>query len=342
MNPLSPEPIIDLMEAFRRSKTMFAAVSLGIFDTLADGPATASALSARLKTNSEALERLLYACVALQLLEHRDGAFANSALAGRYLVRSSPDSLIGYIRYSDYALYPMWAHLDEAVREASPRWQQTFGWSGSIWDNFFRTEERKREFLMGMHGLGMWTSPAVVRAFDLSRFKTLADLGGATGHLAIAACEAWPQLRGIVSDLPEAIPIASEQIAKSPARDRISVIAADFFKDDLPAADLYALGRVLHDWQEPQIEMLLSKVFNALPPGGGLLIAERLLDEDRSGPLGAHMQSLNMLVCAEGRERTLSEYEALLKRAGFKKVRGERTGRYLDAVFAEKSAAEEN
>lgn len=337
MTPLSPAPIIDLMEAFRRSKTMFAAVSLGVFDALADGPETASGLSIRLKTDAEALGRLLNACFALGLLDRRNGAFVNSSLADRYLVRSSPESLAGYIRYSDDALYPMWAHLDDAVREAAPRWQQTFGWSGSLFDNFFQTEERKREFLMGMHGLGMWTSPAVVRAFDLSRFRILADLGAATGHLAIAACEAWPELRAIVSDLVEAIPIASEQIAKSPARDRISVIAADFFKDDLPAADLYALGRILHDWREPKIELLLSKIFNALAHGGALLIAERLLDEDRLGPLGAHMQSLNMLVCTEGRERTLSEYEALLKRAGFNKVRGERTGRYLDAVFAEKN-----
>jgi acetylserotonin N-methyltransferase len=337
MTPLSPAPIIDLMEAFRRSKTMFAAVSLGVFDALAGGAATALDLSSRLKANTGALERLLEACVALELLERRDGAFANSGIAARYLVRSSPDSLVGYIRYSDDALYPMWGHLDDAVREATPRWQQTFGWSGSLFDNFFQTEERKREFLMGMHGLGMWTSPAVVRAFDLSRFRTLADLGGATGHLAIAACEAWPQLRAIVSDLAAAIPMASEQIAKSPARDRIRVMAADFFKDDLPAADLYALGRILHDWNESRIELLLGKVFNALPPGGALLIAERLLDEDRSGPLGAHMQSLNMLVCTEGKERTLSEYEALLTRAGFSKVRGERTGRYLDAVLAEKS-----
>ena len=324
------------MDAFRWSKTLFAGVSLGIFDALAEGPATASDLSLRLRTNAEALERLLNACIGLRLIERRNDAFVNTPLADRYLLRSSPDSLTGYIRYSDDALYPMWAHLDDAVREATPRWRQTFGWSGSIFDNFFQTEERKREFLMGMHGLGMWASPAVVRAFDLSRFKVLADLGAATGHLAIAACEAWPGLQAIVSDLPDALPLASEQIAKSAACDRIRVMAADFFQDELPAADLYALGRILHDWRESRIEILLDKIFNALPAGGALLIAERLLDEDRSGPLGAHMQSLNMLVCTEGRERTLSEYESLLKRAGFSKVRGERTGRYLDAIFAEK------
>jgi acetylserotonin O-methyltransferase len=337
MTPSGPEPIIDLMEGFRRSKTMFAAVRLGVFDALAGGPATAAELSGRLGTKPEPLEGLLNACIALGLLERSADAYANTPLATQYLVGASPDSLTGYIRYSDEALYPLWAHLDDAVREGTARWQQTFGWSGSIFDNFFRSEERKREFLKGMHGLGRWASPAVARAFDLRRFKTLADLGAATGHFAIAASEAWPELRAIVSDLPEVLSFAREQIATSPARDRITVIAADFFKDPLPAADLYALGRILHDWEEEKIDMLLRRIYDALPRGGALLVAERLLDEDRRGPLGAHMQSLSMLVCTEGRERTLAEYAALLSRAGFDEIRGQRTGRYLDAILAGKN-----
>ncbi len=112
------------------------------------------------------------------------------------------------------------------------------------------------------------------------------------------------------------------------------MIAGDFFQDDLPAADLYSLGRILHDWGEERIHLLLRKINAALPPGGGLLIAEKLLDEDKSGPTPAHMQSLNMLVCTEGKERTLSEYAALLREAGFVSVDGRRTGTPLDAVLA--------
>jgi acetylserotonin N-methyltransferase len=104
----------------------------------------------------------------------------------------------------------------------------------------------------------------------------------------------------------------------------------------LPYADLYAVGRILHDWAEDKIRQLLGKVFNALPDGGSLLIAERLLAEDKSGPVPALMQSLNMLVCTEGRERTFVEYEALLREAGFREVEGRSTGAPLDAVLAVK------
>jgi acetylserotonin N-methyltransferase len=96
------------------------------------------------------------------------------------------------------------------------------------------------------------------------------------------------------------------------------------------------VGRILHDWSEDKIRFLLSKAFEALPAGGGLLIAERLLADDKAGPVPALMQSLNMLVCTEGRERTLAEYEALLREAGFREVEGRRTGAPLDAVLAAK------
>ncbi len=336
MDTPDPAPVIDLMEGFRRSKTMFAAVSMGIFDLLSGQPTPAASVAATLKADPDATARLLEACVGLSLLERRPDGFVNSPLADVYLRKSSDRALTGYILYSNDALYPMWGHLEDAVREGTPRWEQTFGWPGPIFEHFFSTPEKMRTFSMGMHGLGVSTSPDVVRAFDLSRFHTLADLGGATGHLVIAACETWPNLRGVVFDLAGVIPIAEEQIRKSPAQARITVKAGDFFSDELPAADLYALGRILHDWPESKIHLLLGKILHRLPAGGALLIAEKQLYEDKSGPVGAHMQSLSMLVCTEGKERTFSEYRELLLVAGFTEVEGKRTGKYLDAILAVK------
>src|SRR5205807_2692510 len=104
-------------------------------------------------------------------------------------------------------------------------------------------------------------SPHVVSAFDLSRFRRLVDLGGATGHLAIAACQRYPSLSAVVFDLPEAIPLAREIVAASNVADRVSFAAGDFFVDPLPAADIFALGRILHDWSEEKIANLLGRVF---------------------------------------------------------------------------------
>ncbi|HEX6545451.1 MAG TPA: methyltransferase, partial [Bryobacteraceae bacterium] len=114
-------------------------------------------------------------------------------------------------------------------------------------------------------------------------------------------------------------------------------LTGDFFKDELPSADLYSLGRILHDWSEEKIFTLLKRIFAALPSGGGLLIAENLLNEDHSGPLPALMQHLNMLICTEGKERSCSEYKSLLESVGFRSVECRRTETILDAVLARKA-----
>jgi O-methyltransferase domain len=145
------------------------------------------------------------------------------------------------------------------------------------------------------------------------------DLGGGTGHLAEAARGHYPNLQTAVFDLPGVADMFP------------GTIAGDFFTDPLPAADLYSLGRILHDWSREKIGTLLAKIHAALPPGGGLLIAEKLLDAHN---VPAHMQSLNMLIVTEGRERSASEYEALLRGAGFSKVDSRRTGSPLDAILA--------
>jgi acetylserotonin N-methyltransferase len=313
-----PAPILELIDAFRRSKTMFTAVSVGIFDGK--------------RPPGAAMDRLLDACVSLGLLRKQADEYINTPVADEYLARSSPRTLSGYVRNSNDALYRLWEHLEEAVIEGTNRWEQTFGPGGTLFTHFFRTPEAQRDFLMGMHGFGMLSSPAVIAAFDLSRFTSFVDLGGATGHLALAAIEKYPAMKATVFDLPSVMEVAKEHTG-----DRVMLVAGDFFVDPLPASDLYAVSRILHDWTEAKIVALLDKIFAVLPEGGGLLIAEKLLQEDRSGSVTTHMQSLNMLVCTEGRERTLSEYSALLRGAGFQEIKGHVTGAPLDAVLALKT-----
>ncbi len=333
-----PSPVLELLEAFRRSKVMFAGVSLGVFDALEDGAQSLETLAQRLGTDLEALRRLLNASVGLGLLSQDTSGYANTPAAQIYLTSSSPNRLTGYIRYSNGPMWQLWGHLEDAVREGTHRWQQVYGGEGPLFSHFFRDEEAKHEFLLGMHGFGVISSPHVVRAFDLSRFSTVVDLGGATGHLAIAACQRYPNLRGVVFDLAETVPLAQQMVAASSVADRICLQEGDFFNDPLPEGDIFALGRILHDWTEEKCVQLLMRIHDRLPPDGAVLLAEKLLDDDKTGPRWASMQDLNMLACTEGRERTLPEYAELLEQAGFAQVAGCRTSSPLDAVLAVKRA----
>jgi len=328
-----PAAILDLLVAFRKSKAMFAAVSLGVFDALEAGPKAAPRLAAELTAHPDALARLLDACVGLGLLARDGERYATTPAASAFLTAASPRRLTGYLTFTNDVLWKLWGHLEDAVRTGGPGWKVAFGWDGPVFANIFHSDAVRREFLMGMHGYGLISSPEVVAAFDLSRFRRLVDLGGATGHLAVAACRRYPALRAVVFDLPEVVPLARELVGASGVADRVEVAAGDFFADPLPPADLYALGRVLHDWSADKIAALLRKVYDALPVGGGVLVAEKLLDDDRAGPPWAQMQDLNMLLVTEGRERTLGEYAGLLRQAGFAEEDGRRTAAPVDAVL---------
>jgi acetylserotonin N-methyltransferase len=249
-----PAPIVDSIEAFRRSKAMFAAVSLGVFDRLAEAPADAATLAAQIGANPDAFERLLDACAGLGLLDKKHRTYSCTPVAWTYLRRSSPHTMTGYILYSNRLLYALWGNLEDAVREGTPRWAQTFHHEGPIFAHFFKNEESKQEFLAGMHGFGLISSPRVVAIFDLSRFRRLVDLGGATGHLAKAACERYPAMRAAVLDLAPVIDVARQYLSGSGVSERIELLPGDFFFcDPLPEADLFSLGRVLHDWSETRI-----------------------------------------------------------------------------------------
>lgn len=333
-----PDPglIVDLLTGMRKSKIMFAAVALGVFDALDGGPRSAEQLAGALRADLSALTRLLDACVGLELLQLDGGDYANTPQAQTYLTSTSPRRMTGYINYSNDVAWKLWAHLEDAIREGTHRWPQAYGWDGPIFASFFSDERSKREFLMGMNGFGRITSPLVAGAFDLSEFHTFVDVGGATGHLAIAVCERWPHIRGVLFDLPEALPLAREVIGESRVAERIALVGGDFFASELPAGDIYALGRILHDWTPEKCLRLLRRLHDRLPAGGAVLIGEKMLWEDKTGPDWAQMQDLNMLVCTEGRERTLTEYEELLIQAGFHDVRGVRTTAPLDAILARK------
>jgi acetylserotonin N-methyltransferase len=334
-----PGSVLDLIEAYRRSKTMFAAVELGIFDGV--------------RPKCEAVGRLMDACVSLGLLEKRGAQYVNTALADEYLRANSPRTLVGYVRYSNAALYPLWGNLEDAVREGTARWTQTFGrvggrrWSGvgilawlerwiqrrgytgGILTGKLKTENVKRGFTAGMHGLGMISSPLLVAAFDLSRFRRLVDLGGASGHLALAARQRYPQMRICVFDLAAVIEEARRFVG-----DQVELVAGDFFADPLPQADLYSLGKVLHTWSDEKARRLLAKIYAALPNGGGLLVTSRLLQDDCLGPAEVTLHSLNMLVASEGREYSFQGYRTLLEGAGFVDVQVGKTGAPLDAILA--------
>ncbi|NXR57496.1 ASML protein, partial [Rhadina sibilatrix] len=327
-----PSKILELMDGFRASKALFVASKLKIFDHLKDkGPLKAVDIANDVGTSVCGTERLLDACASLGLLEKTPQGYSNTDSANTYLTSDGKYSLHGYIIHSNDHLWPLFTHLESAVKEGSRQNHRAFGKKADdLFKDYYHSQEVKQRFMAAMHSIARLTARDVATAFDLSQFKSACDLGGCTGALARELVQVYPNLKVTVFDLPEVIANISYFQPSGQHTAPVTFVSGDFFKDNLPEADLYILSRVLHDWPDEKIHVLLSKISAVCRPGSALLVAETVLDERKTHPSVAVLQSLSM---TEGKQRSGSEYKQLLEKYGFTDVQIKITGNLLDAVL---------
>jgi acetylserotonin N-methyltransferase len=239
----------------------------------------------------------------------------------------------------------MWNNLSNKIRQNNLQLKQKFNKKKEeenkfTFDIIYQDENIERMFISGMHGLGLTCFPSIISSFDnIHQYKTFCDVGGSTGYLSVSACQVNPHLEAIIFDLQNIEKYAVRYLNEisSEIRNRIHFQCGDFFVDPFPQVDLFGLARILHDWNDEQCQQLLSKIYKTLPEkNGAILIAEKLFNDDKIGPIEVNMQDINMLLATAGRERTYDEYTSMLKKAGFKNIKCQRTGTYLDAIIAYK------
>ncbi|XP_027146852.1 putative bifunctional dTTP/UTP pyrophosphatase/methyltransferase protein isoform X1 [Larimichthys crocea] len=333
--------ITELMDGFKASKALFTASKMCVFDLLQSRPGlNAAQVAEEIKASVKGTECLLEACVSLGLLKSKERkcqkpVYENAGLASRFLLSDAPFSLQGYIQHCDKTVWPLFSHLEDAVREGSNQHEKAFGKKSKdvFQDTFYNSLDVKLRFMNAMHSIAKVTGTAVATAFDLSSFKTACDLGGCTGAMAYEFTKSYPGLSVTVFDLPAVVEM-SEHFHPLRTDNRVSFVAGDFFKDDLPKADLYILARILHDWPDEKVHVLLSKVADACTPGCGLLLSEIFLDEDRGGPSRGLLQALSM---SDGKQRSASEYSLLLESHGFITAHIRHTDNLLDAMLCIKA-----
>lgn len=155
----------------------------------------------------------------------------------------------------------------------------------------------------------------IMAAYDFSRFKLIADIGGGRGHLLSAVLNSTPAAKGVLFDLPHVIRDAS-----AVATNRITLQAGDFFSDALPVCDLYLLMEVIHDWDDDKASQILSAVRRAAPRGTTLLLLESIVPDD---PAPNFIKTLDivMLTLLGGKQRSLAEYDELLRKSGYSVAR---------------------
>ncbi|KAL7983812.1 hypothetical protein Chor_000688, partial [Crotalus horridus] len=297
---------------------IFSASQLGVFDLLRESgelmsPAT---VAEHLKTSLTGMKMLLEACVGLKVLkvEWKDGkdVYGNTEFADLFLAKSSPKSQYYTMKFLSECLYKSLQYLPEAVR------------SKEGIESFFRYMDEA----WSLHG------KEVVSAFDLSGFQLIYDLGGSSGGLAKELISKYPNCTVKLFDLPEVVEISKKYNAFSD-ESLIAFHEGDFFKDPIPEADLYILSRVLFNWNDEKCIQLLTKVFTACKPGGGILVVEPTIDEEISVSFPGHIYAMILLLQTIGKARKVSEHRILFNTAGFKDIQFKK-GNVFDVILARK------
>nr|XP_048715619.1 probable bifunctional dTTP/UTP pyrophosphatase/methyltransferase protein isoform X4 [Caretta caretta] len=334
-----PSKIVELMDGFRASKALFVASKLKVFDLLKDKCILKPVdVANKIEASVCGTERLLDACASLGLLEKTHQGYSNTDSANTYLVSDREYSLHGYIIHSNDRLWHLFTHLEVAVKEGTMQTHQAFGKETEdlFQDSSYHSVKAKQRFMTAMHSIAKLTARDVATAFDLSQFRSVCDLGGCTGVLAHELVQKNPNLNVTVFDLPDVIANVSCFQPSGQHITPVTFTAGDFFKDNLPEADLYILSLILHDLNDEKIHILLSKISAICKPGSALLLAEIVLDEEKTHPPRAVLQSLSM---TEGKQRSGSEYKQLLEKYGFTNVQIKITGNVLDAILGFKKTS---
>jgi SAM-dependent methyltransferase len=155
---------------------------------------------------------------------------------------------------------------------------------------------------------------------DLSQSRTIVDVGGSLGHLAIALLERHPHLTACVLDLPEVIEVAERHAAglDSGVRSRLSFVGGDMFADG-PVADTYMVKNVMHDWDDGRCVRLLANCRARLRRDGRILGVDNVLPPmGDTGASGTKFLDMLMMLSLPGKERTEAEWRALYADAGLR------------------------
>lgn len=305
MSDLPPETQLwNLIRGALGTKALGIAADLRVADAVADGPRSVAELSEESGADSGTLHRILRALASDGVFaEDEPGVFRNTE-ASELLRTDNPDRWPEFAHLFGEVFYPAMAALD--VRQTDVPFARARG--TDFWSWLATNPEERANFDRAMEG-GQPERADRLAALDWREDETVVDIGGGTGRLLRDLLERRPELRGIVYDLPEA------DRDETVIGDRIAFVSGSFF-ERVPEGDAYVLSKILHDWDDEPAAAILRTIRAAARDDARLLVLDSVVPPGNE-PAGVKWLDILMLVLQRGRERTESDWHALLDGAGF-------------------------
>ena len=313
--------LFDLCAGFVYSQTLLACIRLDLFPILQEGPARTPELARRLKLSEEAAERLLLAACSLDLVARRG--------ADRYGLGELGAALLGNPGLAEMIEHHALLYADLRDPVALLRGERP----GTALEGFWPyageeragaiTGERVADYSRLMAATQPMIAAEVLDSYRVSKHRLLMDVGGGEGVFLTEAAKRAPGLKLRLFDLPAVAERATRRFETEGLTDRAEVMSGDFRHDSLPlGADLITLVRIIHDHDDETALSLLKAAHAALEPGGTLLLAEPMAGTSGAEAMADAYFGFYLLAMGRGRARRAEELTAMLRTAGFARIRG--------------------
>jgi hypothetical protein len=305
--------MLQLLSGVWVTRALGSFARLGLADVMAQGAGDAATIAAARGLSTDRVYRLLRALTTVGVVaEPARGRFALTPL-GRLLGSHSPDATRTTAIFLNDYFADMWMHLDEALVGDRTAFEALKGRPFFDWLSERPDEARRfNRMMFEVHGR---ETPAIVVAYDFSPFEHVVDVGGGNGSLLSAVLAAYPDRRGTLFDMAEAV--AAAQRGEGGPLPGVAFVAGDVFATAPAGGDLYLIRHLLHDYDDADCVRILANVRRAMLPHARVLVLEAPLPADDSPGPGRWLDLQVMLLCG-GRERTLDEYARLFAQAGLR------------------------
>jgi hypothetical protein len=307
--------MMEMINGYWITQIVNAAATYALADHLAKGPAAAAEIAEMANTDPSATFRLLRACASLGLVTY-DGEcrFTATSLLNTLRTDNAQSLRDLAMLMAGPGNWLPWGRFVDCVKTGEPQAVAALG--KMVFEYIAERPAESQTFTRAMKRAITFVTEEVARILDTRSATVIADIGGAGGSLLHAVLQANPAPSGIVFDLPNIAEIAKGAAAEVGLERRVTSVGGDFF-EAVPAADLYLLRYILHDWDDAACIRILQNCRRAMLPGGRVAVIEQVLgDIGQPGP--APLMDLNMMVMLGGRERSETEYGQLFAAAGLR------------------------
>jgi hypothetical protein len=297
-----------------------AFAALRIADHIADGARTAEDIAEREHSDVRSTQHLMRAAAAQDLLRYEgDGRFSLTG-EGTLLGSDVPGSQRNLaLMWGGTAHWLTWRYFPEAVRTGTSQAEKALG--RPIWEHLALPENAEEAAIVAgaMTGLTAIVLEGAVAGISTDDVSTAIDVGGSDGQFVMGLMEKDPGLRGSVLDLPHVIGHATDRAERLGLTDRFTAVGGDFLTE-VPAADLYLLKTVLHDWPDEQSRTILRNCRRSATTGARAVVTETLVSEIGTPNDFATLSDMVMLGILGGMECDQEEWDALFAATGWRRT----------------------